>query len=151
MKKIIAFCISAILVADCLHFHEVESHKNSSHRVKGSKHVLRRNSHKYNWGHYNSDDLPTFDGSNQMQNAWTSSLSDSIYIDQLSIPGTHDTGTWACRWYQTCDITQTQAWSIYYQLQAGARYLDFRVNLGDNLGSTIYLGHGSYTFKTLQS
>jgi len=64
----------------------------------------------------------------------------------LSIPGTHDSGTYTCSWYQVCDSSQCQSWDITNQLQAGIRYLDVRINSRDGY---LAVGHGPYQFLTL--
>ncbi len=51
--------------------------------------------HTKNWGHYNDDNHPNF-VSSKKQNDWLSRIIDTIKVDQLSIPGTHNTGTWFC-------------------------------------------------------
>jgi 1-phosphatidylinositol phosphodiesterase len=61
----------------------------------------------------------------------------------LSIPGTHDSGTYPCQSHQFCDISQCQSWNISNQLNGGIRFLDIRVNA--NQGS-LAVGHGSYQF-----
>lgn len=90
------------------------------------KHEIRgESSHKYNWGHYNSNELPPM---NQLRPNWLLRVPGTKLISQLSIPGTHDSATNTCQWYQSCDISQCQSWSIYWQLMAGIRFLDLRVN-----------------------
>ena len=55
-----------------------------------------------------------------------SDLDDNMLISNLTIPGSHNTGTYACP--KVCMINQCQAWNVKNQLMAGLRYLDFRVN-----------------------
>jgi hypothetical protein len=64
----------------------------------------------------------------------------------LSIPGTHDSGTYSCSWTQFCDISQCQSWDISNQLNAAIRFLDIRVNARDGY---LAVGHGSFQFVTL--
>lgn len=66
----------------------------------------------------------------------------------LSIPGTHDSGTYNCGWNQFCDISQCQSWTIYGQLMAGIRFLDVRVMTDE---SVIKVGHGSFKMMELRS
>ena len=55
-----------------------------------------------------------------------SDIDDNMLISNITIPGSHNTGTFMCS--RTCMINQCQAWNIKQQLEAGIRYLDFRVN-----------------------
>lgn len=52
---------------------------------------------------------------------WMSQLPDEVKLNQISIPGTHDTG--ALFGSRFCE---TQSWSITEQLEAGIRYFDIR-------------------------
>lgn len=65
---------------------------------------------------------------NQLRPNWLSTVPDAKLISLLSIPGTHDSGTYSCKWYQACDVSQCQAWSTFWQLKAGIRFLDLRIN-----------------------
>jgi hypothetical protein len=58
---------------------------------------------------------------------WMASLSDVATLASLSIPGTHDSGTYGLPNYRD-DIVQTQSMSIANQLYSGIRFLDIRVN-----------------------
>lgn len=60
---------------------------------------------------------------------WMKRISDNKLLHELSIPGTHDTGTYAV--YVNV-FAQTQTLSILEQLQAGIRYLDIRCHHADN-------------------
>lgn len=53
---------------------------------------------------------------------WMSRLDPSLRLDQINIPGTHDTGTWG-----GTGPDCTQAISITDQLVAGIRWFDFRL------------------------
>lgn len=65
-----------------------------------------------------------------------SGLDDSLLLSNLTIPGSHNTGTYACP--KLCIINQCQGWDVKHQLMAGIRYLDFRVN--DKAPLLIYHG-----------
>lgn len=65
---------------------------------------------------------------------WMSYISDSVYMDSLSIPGTHDSGTYKM---EGRPYVQTQAWDFSKQLRSGIRWFDIR--LRDNLE----LNHGA--------
>jgi len=78
---------------------------------------------------------------------WMSHISEDVYLDELSIPGTHDSGT---NWmqYPNADLNillgpywQTVAWGFPKQLEAGIRWFDIRLT-GTSLD--IYHGSGSY-------
>lgn len=72
-----------------------------------------------------------------------SDLDDNMLISNLTIPGSHNTGTYACP--SVCIINQCQAWNVKDQLISGIRYLDFRVN--DKEPLTIY--HGPFVITEL--
>ena len=74
---------------------------------------------------------------------WMSDLADDMLISNITIPGSHNTGTYACK--QLCIINQCQAWNIKDQLKAGLRYLDFRVD--DQQPLSIY--HGPFKITPL--
>ena len=59
---------------------------------------------------------------------WMTQLSDNTYLYDLSIPGTHDSGTSAVGGIAKCQNT-----TIATQLQAGIRYFDIRVDEGLNI------------------
>jgi len=73
---------------------------------------------------------------------WMKELSDDIYINRLTIPGTHDSGTY--RGYGGI-IAQCQKWSITEQLEAGIRFLDIRCRHYENN----FLIHHSFVFEHL--
>jgi hypothetical protein len=73
-----------------------------------------------------------------------SDLDDNMSISNLTIPGSHNTGTFACP--KVCIINQCQGWNVKDQLLAGLRYLDFRVN--DVSPLTIY--HGPFVVTELE-
>ncbi len=87
--------------------------------------------HTCDWGHYNSASSPNY-RNNQKQNSWLSWIYDGTPVTQLSIPGTHDSSTYGCRWDQFCDITKCQSWNLEHQLQSGIRYFDLRVQFSSN-------------------
>ena len=74
---------------------------------------------------------------------WMSDLDNNMLISNLTIPGSHNTGTFACP--KACIVNQCQAWNIKDQLNAGIRYLDFRVN--EKAPLTIY--HGPFRITEL--
>lgn len=75
-----------------------------------------------------------------------SQLNNNLPVSQLSIPGTHDTGTYNCKHGAFCESVQCQSWTIYDQLRAGIRFLDIRVDVR----STPYrISHGTFTFDYL--
>lgn len=54
---------------------------------------------------------------------------DPFKINQITLPGTHDTGTWS-----ESGNAQCQTMDLRHQLNAGIRFLDIRVELLSNLG-----------------
>lgn len=86
---------------------------------------MERMNHQYNWGHYNSDDKPD---QRQLRDQWITNLPDDKLVSQISIPGTHDSGTFNCKSGQLCDSTQTQSWGLAWQFRAGIRFFDLRLN-----------------------
>lgn len=94
--------------------------------------------HLLDYGYYNSDD--SINPSPHLL-TWMASLDDSLPISALSIPGSHDSGTFSCRWWQICDFTQCQTLKVAQQLQAGLRAFDLRVNTNH---LPIRIGHGVF-------
>ena len=73
---------------------------------------------------------------------WMSYLDEDLYLSQISIPGTHDTGAEAP---ETVGVA-TQTWTILEQLRGGIRYFDIRVRENDaGTGWEVY--HGSYCLE----
>lgn len=66
---------------------------------------------------------------------WMQRLPDNMFVTDLSIPGTHDSGTSGLS-----GISKTQALSIQDQLNAGIRAFDFRPGVS---GNNLYIYHGS--------
>ncbi len=62
---------------------------------------------------------------------WMSSLSDTATIDQLNIPGTHDSGT---SYLKSANYHKTNDLNIAEQLQLGIRYFDMRLRCLVNPG-----------------
>lgn len=56
---------------------------------------------------------------------WMSSLSGATYLDQLTLPGTHDTGTWT--FTSSSPEYWTQSLSLPDQLAVGIRAIDIRL------------------------
>lgn len=66
---------------------------------------------------------------------WMSQISDSVEINKLSIPGTHDTISWHYDYDTIFDAewTMTQGWSLLQNLNAGVRVLDLRCRHINNI------------------
>lgn len=60
----------------------------------------------------------------QMQSSWMKTLSDTTKVSMMSIPGTHDAGTFVF----SPGIAKCQNFDIYTQLVDGIRWLDIRLN-----------------------
>lgn len=78
---------------------------------------------------------------------WMATLSDDLYLPQLSIPGTHDTGCYQAQNYWFSRVVRTQRLDIPQQLTAGVRAFDIRCGLADN--GRYYVFHGSYNQEIL--
>ncbi len=60
--------------------------------------------------------------------AWMSQVPDAATLGQMSLPGTHDTMTWAfLSTHPASPFAQTQDLSLQAQLNAGIRFLDVRL------------------------
>lgn len=58
---------------------------------------------------------------------WMTQLDDDIAIQDLSVPGTHDSA--ALEGFTHFNLSETQTWKIEEQLQNGIRFLDLRVKI----------------------
>ncbi|HEY4277020.1 MAG TPA: phosphatidylinositol-specific phospholipase C domain-containing protein [Conexibacter sp.] len=80
------------------------------------------------------------------ESSWMSGLSDGTRLSQLTLPGTHDTGTYGL----STDLADTdyraQSLSLAEQLQAGIRAIDIRLE-DESCGSAqcLEITHGSKT------
>jgi len=71
---------------------------------------------------------------------WMKAISDYASISRLSIPGTHDSGTYTQDQTAGAGYVKTQMWSIYDQLNIlGIRFLDIRCRL---IGNGFAIHHG---------
>lgn len=93
--------------------------------------------------------LPAISGASDGNN-WITNLNDKIYVQQLSIPGTHDSGTKNV----TLDLGRTQNLSIEDQFKMGIRAFDLRPAYR-NYTNSFYIYHGvtctSYKFEDVLS
>ena len=69
---------------------------------------------------------------------WMSKLPDNLKVADLSIPGTHDSGTFKI---SIASGARTQNWTIRGQLDAGMRFLDLRAHPS---GNTFKVYHGDF-------
>lgn len=72
---------------------------------------------------------------------WMASLSDDVYIQNVNLPGTHDS---ASQYVELPYFSRCQAKSIRTQLNDGYRYLDIRLGIetGDDQSKNLKLMHG---------
>ena len=78
----------------------------------------------------------------QLTKSWISKLNQNTPVSMLSIPGTHDSGTYDPDFIgQFSFSSQCQSWTIKGQLESGIRYFDLRVKYNDK--GTIITHHGS--------
>lgn len=93
--------------------------------------------------------LPAISGASDGNN-WITNLNDKIYVQQLSIPGTHDSGSKIV----TFDLGRTQNLSIEDQFKMGIRAFDLRPAYRNKTNS-FYIYHGvtctSYKFEDVLS
>ena len=93
--------------------------------------------------------LPAISGASDGNN-WITNLNDKIYVQQLSIPGTHDSGTKVVG----LDLGRTQNLSIEDQFKMGIRAFDLRPAYRNSTNS-FYIYHGvtltSYKFEDVLS
>ena len=73
---------------------------------------------------------------------WMSRLRDDIPLNELVLPGTHDSAT---QYVQLAFFSKCQALSVGEQLEAGFRYLDIRLGVQ---GADMKLMHGFTSCKT---
>lgn len=66
---------------------------------------------------------------------WMKDIYDDKKIEDIVIPGSHDSGTYGMNW-----LGCTQNYSIKEQLYSGTRYLDLRINKKDN--NDLVMFHG---------
>lgn len=87
--------------------------------------------------------------------SWQAGVPDDTRIAALSIPGTHDTMTYAggTAWWLTRPYSRTQTRDLDSQLRAGIRYLDIRVRNDGRLahGWVPVAGTLSEVFDTVES
>lgn len=91
--------------------------------------------------------LPWIEVKNNSNN-WITPLDDSIYVQQLSIPGTHDS---AANETSLADAGQTQSKTIDEQFKMGIRAYDLRTAYNSNQGR-MWMYHGySNCYKSLNT
>ncbi|PFN52281.1 1-phosphatidylinositol phosphodiesterase [Bacillus thuringiensis] len=79
---------------------------------------------------------------------WMSKIPNSRTLAQMSIPGTHDSGTFKLKDPIKVTWAKTQDFDFRYQMDHGARFFDIRGRVTDD--NTIVLHHGSmYLYVTL--
>jgi 1-phosphatidylinositol phosphodiesterase len=70
---------------------------------------------------------------------WMKYVDGNLTLSELTIPGTHDTGTFRL---QSLGPAKCQELKLSEQLQAGIRFLDIRVAKGDKNDGVLWLYHG---------
>lgn len=78
--------------------------------------------------YYNEDRNFPFE---HMLNDWLKEANNQTKVSMLSIPGSHDSGTYSAgnKCCQFAFSSQCQVWSVYDQLRLGIRFLDLRVKM----------------------
>lgn len=77
---------------------------------------------------------------------WMSDISDDTRLNQLSIPGTHDSMAYQTEAPAPDDIVHTQSMSLETQLNSGIRYLDIRCRYIDGVFA---MHHGPYYLNAM--
>jgi Phosphatidylinositol-specific phospholipase C, X domain. len=67
--------------------------------------------------------------------SWMNNITDDTYVQDIVIPGSHDSGTYNMNW-----TSETQTYTVKEQLATGVRYLDLRVNKKSDNQYVIYHG-----------
>lgn len=76
-------------------------------------------------------------------------LNNETSVSMLSIPGTHNSGTYQCKGFiKFCFISQCQSWTINDQLRSGIRFFDLRVTMK---GSSTIVNHKIINFHNLEN
>ena len=79
-------------------------------------------------------------------------ISDKTRLNQMSIPGTHDTmtshakpqwgGITGCKGYFGKYLCLTQQWKLFKQLQNGIRFIDIRISQDTTYRRKFWIYHG---------
>lgn len=77
---------------------------------------------------------------------WMKGVDSLTPVSLLSLPGTHNAGTYTCSRHQFIGVNKTQSLTVKDQLQAGIRFLDLRVRLVEN---ELRINHGPFAFGRL--
>jgi len=75
---------------------------------------------------------------------WMTYIDGTKKINEINIPGTHDTGTLEMANGAVAEFSKTQSLTITEQLEHGIRYLDLRITLSDKDSTDLYLTHNGY-------
>lgn len=67
-----------------------------------------------------------YENTNEYLSKWMSLIDDSAKLNEIIIPGSHDSGS-----YGMLYVAETQRFSIYKQLNLGVRYFDIRIANND--------------------
>lgn len=76
-----------------------------------------------------TETIPEEDRTLEGSGDWMSRLSDSLPLNEIVIPGTHDSAT---QYVRLAFFSKCQALDIRQQLEAGYRYLDIRLELAED-------------------
>ena len=76
---------------------------------------------------------------------WMANLPDDTYVSHMSLPGTHDAGTYPSTSTLDNALAQTQYVDIENQLNSGIRVLDFRPKYLEN--GSFNIAHGYVTYE----
>lgn len=77
---------------------------------------------------------------------WMSYIPDYVPINEINVPGTHDTGTYRTAHVFGDYMAEAQEWTIRGQLNEGVRVLDIRV-MGESTWEEMKIRHGKGDIK----
>lgn len=77
-----------------------------------------------------------------MSSDWLSGIKDTVQLQQLALPGTHDTASYTTANASIPPFTWAQRKTFIEQLDLGVRVLDMRVGFGDYTGRRVTMVHG---------
>ncbi|ORX75333.1 PLC-like phosphodiesterase [Anaeromyces robustus] len=75
---------------------------------------------------------------------WMSYINGKKKLNEINIPGTHDSATLIMKNGFVDEFANTQSLNIMEQLKRGIRYFDLRITLGDEDNTNLYLTHNEY-------
>ncbi|KAG9053692.1 hypothetical protein FS842_007421 [Serendipita sp. 407] len=88
--------------------------------------------------------LGTYQASSSITSRWMSAYNDSTLVQNLNLPGTHDSLTWSVSAVLS-PFVQTQDITLFQQLNNGVRFVDLRIGI---VSEKLRLFHASYQLSS---